>query len=254
MAEYSGCSHGSNWTETWANSSRQTELIILLVRCSQALVRQNVIQALGCMITRIESGPCDITAFSSLFLDSLLRLLAFWVSFKVTESFSYPTFALMRLTIWFAWPWRWQTGASNAWRENSWARGAIKIQWRTVTICDCLSGRGPRSSFFASCSLIAFLTLTDKKILKIWHSLQEDFRIVRWQSSISDRLSSCLDMSFKDQIVGCRHMIMLVSFYTLPCVVNINIVLLKLLQYVYIDGCWIDSDLGTRKFRQSLSL
>ena len=49
-------------------------------------------------------------------------------------------------------------------------------------------------------------------------------------------------------------MIMLVSFYTLPCVVNINIVLLKLLQYVYIDGCWIDSDLGTRKFRQSLSL
>ena len=53
-------------------------------------------------------------------------------------------------------------------------------------------------------------------------------------------------MLLEDKIIGGRHMIVLVRFNALSCVVYINIVCLQLLQDVNIDRSRINADLSAR--------
>ena len=134
------------------------------------------------MVTRILSGPVYIATLSSLFLDLLLSLFAFRVSFKVTETFSYSAFALSRLSIRFALTCWGQTGSSYARREDAGTRAvliAVEIQRWTMAILwnDRWGFRSLRSSL---------LFLLNHQVLQVWHSLEENFRVVSGLACIGD--------------------------------------------------------------------
>ena len=68
---------------------------------SQALVRQNVIETLSCVIACVKSGTSHIATLGTLFLDLFLILLAFRVSFEIAKSFGYPALTFRRFAIGF---------------------------------------------------------------------------------------------------------------------------------------------------------
>ena len=81
---------------------------------SQALVRQNVIETLSSVVASVKFGTSHIATLSTLFLDLLLILLAFRVSFEIAKSFSYPSLAFRRLAAGFIGYWGRQAGPSDA--------------------------------------------------------------------------------------------------------------------------------------------
>lgn len=96
-----------------------------------------------------------------------------------------------------------------------------------LSVCLCCPCSSIRLLFVtALASLVALFTLTDQQILKIWHSLQKYFRIIAWQPGVCNRLSSSLDMTLENQIVGRCHVIVFVCLDALASIVNINVMLL----------------------------
>lgn len=187
MAEDCGRADWGHGAQAGAHAARHCKLIlVVLVRCSDALAREDIVETLRCMVTRVQSGTGDVIALSSPLLHQLLCLLSIGVSLEVAEAFRDSSLAFMRLPSAFGRARRWQTGTTGTRREDPGAGRAVEVERGALAVR--IDGSGRLVVFDPGCfsSFITLLFLSLQQVLEIWDTFEEDLGVVARQPCIGD--------------------------------------------------------------------